>query len=58
MMSVLNEDTYDEVNALLRELALEEMDMTPPTKRVFIGSGEDCIFLPYFPSNNEHVSYE
>jgi len=38
MMS-LNEDTYDEINAELIELARREVEESP--RKIYVGSGED-----------------
>lgn len=42
-MSVLNEDSYDEVNCILREIAYDDgVNYNSASKRILIGSGEDC----------------
>lgn len=54
------EENYDEVNALLREIAAEdavgEIRFTEEP-RVFVGSGEDCLIIDGRPSilEMEHV---
>lgn len=49
----LNEDSYDEVNKLLREIA-DESGMEPDTESrvVYIGSGEDFCRDTFHKHNN------
>lgn len=54
-MSVINEDTYDEINAELRQMAAiaaAEQEETPTP--LFVGSGEDSGILFFQWKDIEH----
>lgn len=55
MSRVLNEDTYDEINAELRQMAaIAAAEQEPDTPKKNIGSGEDSGILFFQWKDIEH----